>query len=890
MSAQNHCPTCSSAIPAGNSFCGTCGKPVDSASALPTVNLPPRSQSGADEVRFVPGTVLDGRYRIVGLLGKGGMGEVYRADDLKLGQPVALKFLPRGFDAVPERLERFLNEVRTARQVSHTNVCRIYDAGEVNGQHFLSMEYVDGEDLASLLRRIGHIPKDKAIQIARQLCAGLAAAHEVGVLHRDLKPANVMIDGRGRARITDFGLAAVAEDVRGPEILAGTPAYMAPEQLAGRAVSVRSDIYSLGLVLYELFTGKKAFPATSSEPTPSSPSSFMEGFDPVVERVILRCLDPDPARRPSSALAVAAALPGGDPLAAALAAGETPSPEMVAEAGDAGTVPPALAWGALGIFLAALAGFFALAPYTSLIGMARLDKPPEFLREHAREILAQAGVDREPADSLFMFDANGDYLEELVRRKEPGTRRRDALHATPPSAILFWYRQSPGELVPFEGASSGTWMVDPPTSEPGMANVGLDAEGRLHSLLIVPGERIDSEGSSKETDWGPLLRATGVDEKTLVSVPPEWAPHVFADRRAAWTASWPGRPDVALRIEAGAAGGRPVSLRVIEPWNHPSEGPAPPGGFWIRLARITNALVYIVVLSIASIVALRNVRRGRGDRRGALRLALYFGAARMLWFFGAHHVASPDELLILVAHLARSVYRVGLAYVFYLAVEPYARSVWPQMLVSWVRVLEGRFRDPLVGRDLLIGCTAGAIGALSQRLQIWVPEVLGGEASLPAWTHWTLEPLRGAMPAFVSIVAIHIQELFNMLFPLTLLLILRLLFRRTAPAFILVALVGLLLFRPETGSIPTYVVQWMFYSAVVGFVLFRVGLLAFAATMTTTTLVAELPLTPHPAGWYAGSMLLELGFVVAPAVYGFWISQAGRPMFRDEFLEPVARR
>src|SRR4030095_6435372 len=126
--------------------------------------------------------------------------------------------------------------------------------GEIDGRPFLSMEYVDGEDLAGLLRRIGHLPKDKAVQIARQICAGLAAAHEQGVLHRDLKPANVMIDGRGRAKITDFGLAVLAEG-DGQEHGAGTPAYMAPEQLEGQAATVRSDVYALGLVLYELFTG-----------------------------------------------------------------------------------------------------------------------------------------------------------------------------------------------------------------------------------------------------------------------------------------------------------------------------------------------------------------------------------------------------------------------------------------------------------------------------------------------------------------------------------------------------------------------------------------------------------------------------------------------------------
>src|SRR6201984_2134158 len=156
-------------------------------------------------------------------------------------------------------LERFKNEVRIARRVSHPNVCRVYDVGEVDGATFFSMEYVDGEDLASLLRRIGRLPPDKAVEIARELCAGLAAAHTKGVLHRDLKAANIMLDGRGQVVITDFGLAGVADDIRGTEVRSGTPAYMSPEQLAGKEVTTRSDIYGLGLVLYEVFTGKRAF-------------------------------------------------------------------------------------------------------------------------------------------------------------------------------------------------------------------------------------------------------------------------------------------------------------------------------------------------------------------------------------------------------------------------------------------------------------------------------------------------------------------------------------------------------------------------------------------------------------------------------------------------------
>ena len=172
----------------------------------------------------------------------------------------------------------------------------------------------------------------------------LSAAHEQGILYRDLKPSNIMIDGCGRARITDFGLAGLSEELQEAGNRAGTPAYMAPEQLAGTGISFKSDLYSLGLVLYELFTGHLAFKATPAseiarlqlESTPTSPLHLIEGFDPAVERVILRCLAKEPRDRPASVLSVASALPGGDPLAAALAAGETPSPELVAEAGKAG--------------------------------------------------------------------------------------------------------------------------------------------------------------------------------------------------------------------------------------------------------------------------------------------------------------------------------------------------------------------------------------------------------------------------------------------------------------------------------------------------------------------------------------------------------------------------
>ena len=416
------CPACSSEAPEDSCYCPSCASPLDAPASAPTeTSLESDSASASsidssDRARFIPGKVLAKRYRIVGLLGRGGMGEVYRADDLKLGQPVALKFLPAAVEWDQRRLGRFLNEVKTALKVTHPNVCRVHDIGEVDGQHYLSMEYVDGEDLASLLRRIGRLPQDKAVQAARQVCAGLAAAHDQGILHRDLKPANVMIDGRGQVKITDFGLAGLAGEFEGDEVRVGTPFYMSPEQLTGREVTVQSDIYSLGLVLYELFTGKRAFEGkTLAEITrnrdtvPTSPSALVTGIDPAVERIILRCLEKEPQARPGSALAVAAALPGGDPLAAALAAGETPSPELVAEAGQSGGLKPSSAVPLLVASVIAVTVLIGFSSKMLLVRRAALDKPPEVLADRAREVITAAGWIDPPADSLAGFLPNTDY-------------------------------------------------------------------------------------------------------------------------------------------------------------------------------------------------------------------------------------------------------------------------------------------------------------------------------------------------------------------------------------------------------------------------------------------------------------------------------------------------
>src|SRR4051812_15409697 len=427
---------------------------------------------------FTPGEIIAGRYRLVSMLGRGGMGEVYRADDLTLDQPVALKFLPAGVASDAERLAQFHAELRIARQVSHKNVCRLYDLGDHEGRRFLTMEYVDGEDLATLLRRIGRLPHDKAVDIARQLCAGVAAAHERGVLHRDLKPANVMIDGDGNVRITDFGLAVAPGDATA--IRAGTPQYMAPEQLTGGAASVKSDVYALGLILFEMFTGKRVFEAKTfnellslhESRTITNPSSMVRDLDPAVERVILRCLEPDPALRPGSALAVAAALPGGDPLAAALAAGETPSPEMVAAAGERSAFSPAIG---LSLFAAVIAGLLAIAVLSDRILLTAkipLEKSVDALEDRAREIIAALGFTEKPADTARGILQLPDYLL-YVQRTDPSATRWNGLSNPYFPTLRFWYRTSPRNLEP----NAPLWRPafdDPPLNVTNMRLVVTD--------------------------------------------------------------------------------------------------------------------------------------------------------------------------------------------------------------------------------------------------------------------------------------------------------------------------------------------------------------------------------------------------------------------------------
>ena len=896
MPTTTRCPRCGVGLPADATSCSACvtaGRDVDPSSETRDIGFGPGAErpvprsSAPDTPRFIPGHVLAGRYRVVAPLGRGGMGEVYRADDLKLGQPVALKFLPRGLEHDPDRLQRLLSEVRTARQVSHANVCRVYDVVEAEGQHCLSMEFVDGEDLASLLRRIGRFPQERALLVARQICAGVAAAHDQGILHRDLKPANVMIDGRGSVKVTDFGLAAMAASIDARDIRAGTPGYMSPEQWSGRAVKARSDVYSLGLVLYELFTGKPAFSDTASRgprhrdsggATPARPTSHVTDLDPAVERLILRCLEDDVALRPPTAAALAAALPGGDPLAAALAAGETPSPELVADAGSVGTMTLAPAAACVAACLLGIALLCGPLRFNSVTGLVPLPLAPEVLAFKAGEIARNAGWNDPPADFASGFRYDDDFFLADDAPRNPAAVR--------PPPVQFWYRQSPGVLAPIDTKAipgpRGVMTItddDPPRLTSGMVGVWLDPSGHLLRFQGIPPEMAEETSppaAAADPDWADLFEAAGLNFDDAEEVPPARV-GISDGRRRAWRTVLADSPGSEVTVEASSIGGFLTRFDVLPPWagGRSLVAPRPRNaatkaatGFAIGLLCTTTAT--------AVFLALRNARSGRGDRVGATRLAAFTCCcAAVVWLLGADHRAAFAELASLFEHAAWALLMAGLTWVFYLAVEPWARKVWPEIMISWSRLIRGRWRDPLVGRDILVGSAAGWVTVVAAAIPDMAARLFGLPLDSPG-RFCQLEGLAGIRQSLAGTVAIVPSAIFATSLMLLLLLLLRRVFR--TPWRSSAALVAAFLL-PASATTADPLLRLPLVALATGvsvLVLVRFGLLARLAMEVVVAASAAHVYTWEPAAWYAGRGWATLAILAAAAILSFLSATAVR--------------
>ena len=881
------CTTCGTDAADGARTCSRCGGPLASAPrADETVAMsagemtgprpgpsPSRitvTSSAEDEGRFLPGTLVAGRYRIIGLLGVGGMGEVYRATDLTLAQSVALKFLPESAAGNERLLERFHNEVRTARQVSHNNVCRVYDIGQADGLPFISMEYVDGEDLASLLTRIGRLPPDKALEISRKLCAGLAAAHERGVIHRDLKPHNIMLNKRGEVVIMDFGLAAIANELHGPEARNGTPAYMSPEQLRGDSVTGRSDIYSLGLIIYELFTGRRAFEAATvaellqaeESQRPAAISTVVADVDPAVEKVVGRCLNPDPAQRPASALSVAAALPGGDPLAAALAAGETPSPELVAASGKKEGFALRYAVPSLVFVIATLVTCFLVAQHEGMLAQTPMDYSPEVLQQKARDIAATFGYAAKPVDSWATMVRNSEQLDWLAKHRS-GRSWGEIFVADSP--VDLYYRQSQSYLdAPPFGAVR--WNR-PAQTEPGMIGVILDSRGRMHEFRAVA-PRFGEDPPSPSPDAASVFRMAGLDLGTFHEVTPSYAPSLAFDARRAWTGPYPGIPGLNTTVELATWHGRPVSFFVRWPWTRTGAGQQ-------ESARDLAFAAFSALFSATGIIAgayfaRKNLRLGRGDRAGAFRLA---SATFLLYVVmsaaGIHLIPNFSATGYVFDELCFAVALSFLMWLLYIALEPAVRARWPHSLITWNRLIAGRFGDPRLGSHILMGCVI-AMAMLC----------------LFTWRgHWLMAA--GVAPednvdALLGVRAL-IERLANRMFFAVLYGSLVFFVLSGLRALVrydwLAALIASILFALQEDSIrhstnlamdaPIYLAVYMAFC----YVLLRMGLVPAIVSIFVLNTSGSIPVSTEFGAWYNWEAVFIAALVIGIAAYGFWRSQ-----------------
>ncbi len=837
--------------------------------------------SGAKIPEIAPGELLGGRYRIAGLIGRGGMGEVYRAHDTELGEDVALKFLPRAYTSNAALRARFVEEVRLARQITHACVCRVHDIGEANGRYFLSMELIDGEDLSSLLRRIGRLPQEKALELAQQLCSGLAALHARGVLHRDLKPSNVMIDGDGRLKLADFGLAALQAELRPEQARDGTPAYMAPEQAAGKEVTTKSDIFALGLVLYELISGRHAFasgidptgkPQVDRGSTPASIATHVRGLPLELDDVIRACLDENPALRPESALAVASALPGGDPVAAAIAAGRAPSVEAVAGLQLVGTLPVWVAYGIAALIVVATLVYAAVQPSLSLLVLYHQERSVEVLTHRAREVLESATELPKKRDSIVVLNIDRDYFRALATD--------DVVAAEATSPVALDYRQSPEELDP-RGPNPS--MTDPPMRVPGEASVTLDGRGRLLALQIVPATH---RSASAPYDFTGLLGSAGLDPNAVVPTQPVTVPPFFADQQLAWTGVLI-ESGVAVTVEAAALDGKPVFFQVYTPWSPLPSASAVTEPEILTPDWSTHAIVALVFGSVilVGLLARRSIRRGDADLRGALQTAIAVGASVVVHVFFMSHHAGPERELAVWSWIARNTFIFGgFSFLCYVIVEPYARRYLPGTMVGWTRLMRGRWRDPLIARDVLVGTVAALAVtwiALVKALVLRngkIPEVpalevlLGGGHAFAFAAQSVWFSLMGFLQFFVMFLALHF-----VLGKLTRR------HQRTWMAAVLALWALIQAFLGFNGLEDGTSLQFALLLAIalgttgmVVCVVARFGLLAAVAMQISINLLVFFPVTLDFDTWYAPYGSFALVGIAAMTLFGLRCARPGR--------------
>ncbi len=844
--------------------------------------LPAQPESANDGASFASDTVAS-RYRIGALLGRGGMASVYLADDLTLGQSVAIKFLDARFATRRDWIEHFHNEVRLARIVTHFNVCRVFDIGETSGRPFLTMEYIEGENLATMLRSGGKQPFEKSVDIARQVCTGLAAAHGAGVLHRDLKPANIMIDEPGRVRITDFGIAVSVDGDASRELSAGTPAYMSPEQIAGREVDVRSDIYALGAVLYELFSGKPPFAADSMEQyirlhesqTPPPLSEVVPDVDPRIEDLIDRCLRKSPKGRPPSALDVAAMLPGVDVLSVALSANQIPSPRMVAEASVA-AVRVRRPGRLLLVSLACLALLPLLRSESGLPWEKDGALPIEVLRQRARETLKSVTI---PFIAIDEADGLCGTTDAVALFEQLGMPRSEEVRlAIPANDYVFWLREAEFRLKPelaetLVFGNARVSLLDPPITDSGQRFVLLTQEGRFLGAAVVPpsGPERNDTGStlSHSLDWNRALVAKVFSEAGLLE--PVDLPESKLESRTCqeWSSSHSSLETPSM-ISCRASDRAMVAAITDE-----QSGEAATTGplHWLRALTAVDAtrLMFLAVLLAAIPLTWMNCRTRRIDLSGAVTMGAFVFAVQLLAsLVGSTHVPEfSAELTLIAIMLLRAFSAAAIVIILYLALEPFARRYWPHLLIGWTRLLSVRKLDSLIWQQVLVGVTLGCLWALLFTVDRAAIRMIGWSAGEPFLMPQAADRLLSDWSGTASYLRSVSFAVAQGLLVAALLALVRHIVGTPLRTAIVVGILLIVFLLPRSAHPAT--AWWMVLGGIIPglWVVIRFGLLSLVVAGTIALILNGAPLRLDSAGTHSVQTLLILGLVATVAALGY---------------------
>jgi hypothetical protein len=556
---------------------------------------------------------------------------------------------------------------------------------------------------------------------------------------------------------------------------------------------------------------------------------------------------------------------------------------MVAASGETAALSWKIAVPSLAAALVGLAAFAFLAATSSMIEKAQLAKPPEVLADKARDLIQSLGYTASPGDSAHAFDYNEDFYSAVQKADKP-LPQWDEIARSRPSLLKFWYRQSPEPML---ADSVHTDMLipgaieedDPKATMSGMIDVQLDPEGRLNYFEALPPEKEAPPAHSPPPDWNALFAAAGLDMSKLQPATPIWASLATSDVRQAWTGEWPGYNHRPLRVEAAAWHGRPVFFSLVGPWTLAARMPsAEPGGTGDLATRILLVVIIFVPILAAAFLARWNFVRGKGDRRGAMLLAiLMFALHMLLWVFQAHFSSVGNFTFLLVLAMSDALFWGGVVWVLYLALEPYVRRYWPQAIISWTRVFAGRWRDPLVGRDVLYGVILGVLFCDIYGLRYHLEARLGAPPSRLGLEY--LGSSRSAIGAWLE----HIPgSISSVLLLFLLLFLLRVLLRKSwlaAIAFILLFTA----FKSVSSDYPAleWPIQVALYTALAIGAL-RFGLVTLAVALYTADLALNIPVTLNPSAWYFTNATLALATIAALAIWGFYTALAGQAPWKTE--------